>query len=374
MQRFGATELIGRRTFLRAAGAGFAATLLPSAAKALAETHAVFASAYRDRSGAFGIALLSEDGAIVHDYALPTRGHDLVHQPNGNMLVAFARRPGTFAALFDLGRLREPATMTASAGRHFYGHGAFSADGRLLYATENDFDAARGVIGLYDATDDFARIGEFDTYGTGPHDMALLPDGRTLVVANGGIETHPDYPRAKLNVPTMAPNLSFIDAETGDLLARHTLPPAMHKLSIRHLALDRDGTAWFACQNEGEIAEPVQLIGRASIRSGTFELIDLPERATGSLRGYVGSIEAHPETGHIAISSPRGGVAYAFDPASGAILATLNDPDLCGIAPSGAGFLYSSGDGLFGTARHDVGFDNHLIALSAAGRRPAVHL
>lgn len=35
--------------------------------------------------------------------------------------------------------------------------------------------------------------------------MALMPDGRTLVVANGGIETRPDYPRAKRNVRTMAP-------------------------------------------------------------------------------------------------------------------------------------------------------------------------
>lgn len=368
MQRFGATGLIGRRTFLRAAGAGFAASLLPSAAEALAKTQAVFASAYRDRSGAFGIALLSEDGAIVHRYALPARGHDLVRQPNGDTLVAFARRPGTFAALFDLHRAREPVTIAAPAGRHFYGHGAFSADGRLLFATENDFDAARGVIGLYDATDGFVQIGEFDTFGTGPHDMALLPDGRTLAVANGGIETHPDYPRAKLNVPTMAPNLAFIHADTGDLIARHMLPPAMHKLSIRHLALARDGTVWFACQNEGDIAEPVPLIGRASLHSGAFELIDLPEPATASLRGHVGSIAAHPGTGHIAISSPRGGVAFSFDPASRAILATRNDPDLCGIAPSGAGFRYSSGDGLFGTARHDVGFDNHLIALPAARR------
>ncbi|WP_374729235.1 DUF1513 domain-containing protein [Roseitalea porphyridii] len=50
-----------------------------------------------------------------------------------------------------------------------------------------------------------ARIGEFDTLGTGPHDMALMPDVRMLVIANGGIETRPDYPRAKRNVPTMAP-------------------------------------------------------------------------------------------------------------------------------------------------------------------------
>ena len=99
------------------------------------------------------------------------------------------------------------------------------------------------------------------------------------------------------------------------------------------------------------------------MHSGAFELTDLPEHATASLRGYVGSIAANRQTGQIAISSPRGGVAFSFDPATLAILDTRNAPDLCGIAAWAAGFRFSSGDGLFDTARHDVGFDNHLAAL-----------
>ena len=41
-------------------------------------------------------------------------------------------------------------TIPSIEGRHFFGHGVFSPDGKLLYATENDFEAARGVIGVYD--------------------------------------------------------------------------------------------------------------------------------------------------------------------------------------------------------------------------------
>lgn len=368
MVQYGATPLIDRRAFVRAAGAGFAALMASNAASALTCSDAVFAAAYRNSSGAFGVALLSEDGAILHRYRLPARGHDLVRQPNGDNLVAFARRPGTFAAVFDVTQARVPRVFAAPAGRHFYGHGAFSVDGRLLYATENDFDAARGVIGIYDTTDDFVRIGEFDTFGTGPHDMALLPDGRTLVVANGGIETHPDYPRAKLNVPTMAPNLAFIDARTGKLIARHALPQDLHKLSIRHLALDHNSTVWFACQNEGDIAEALPLVGHASSETGHFETIDLPLTATRALRGYIGSIEANAQTGRVAITSPRGGVALEINPGTGAIVRTIRATDVCGAAPIGGRFAYSSGEGVFARWRHPVGFDNHMTRLDQCVR------
>lgn len=364
MKHLTRTRLIERRSFLKAVGASFAATLFPSAADALAGAEALYASAFQDRSGAFGVALLSEDGTVLHRYRLPARGHDLAVQPNGAALVAFARRPGTFAVVFDLTRAHPPKVIATANGRHFYGHGVFSANGRLLYATENDFEAARGVIGVYDATDAFQRIGEFDTFGTGPHELALLPDARTLVIANGGIETHPDYPRAKLNLSTMQPSLTFVDSTTGDRLVQLKLTPDLHKLSIRHLAFDATGQVWFACQNEGDRTKMLPLIGRASLRSGKFRLVDLPDQHTRSLRGYVGSIKSNHKTGTIAIASPRGGVALEFDPAAGQILRSFETADVCGIAPVGKGFAFSSGDGLFAGRQHGIGFDNHIAGLS----------
>ena len=81
------------------------------------------------------------------------------------------------------------------------------------------------MIGVYDATDGFRRIGEFPTHGVGPHELLLLDDGRTLAIANGGIETHPDFGRAKLNIATMKPSFVFVDRITGDLIEKHELPP-----------------------------------------------------------------------------------------------------------------------------------------------------
>ena len=92
---------IERRGFLRAAGAGFAATLLPRQAEALAHTDAIFAAAYRSEGGSYGVALVAEDGREISRIALPDRGHDITHDPNSSHAVAFARRPGTFALVFD---------------------------------------------------------------------------------------------------------------------------------------------------------------------------------------------------------------------------------------------------------------------------------
>ena len=68
----------------------------------------------------------------------------MTFSPAAGRAVVFARQPGTFAVVFDPSGREAPVTIPSIEGRHFFGHGVFSPDGKLLYATENDFDAARG--------------------------------------------------------------------------------------------------------------------------------------------------------------------------------------------------------------------------------------
>jgi hypothetical protein len=356
----GACQLIDRRSFVASAGGMFIGMLSPAAVSAIGASDAVFASAYKSHDGRYGIATLTERGDIVHRYDLPDRGHDVVWSRDASMMVAFARRPGTFAAVIPTGSADGPSVFHAPEGRHFYGHGVFSDDGRLLYATENDYDTPRGVIGIYDVAGTFARIGELESHGIGPHDMELLPDGRTLAVANGGIETHPDYQRTKLNIPTMQPNLSFVDVSTGDLKAQYKLPADLHKLSIRHLTICDGDNVWFACQNEGDPGQIVPLVGQVSFSSGRFSTIDLPDTALASLRGYVGSVASNARTGQIAITSPRGHVAHILDAKSHVLLGTRRMSDVCGVESNGSAFCFSNGLGEFEGQISDVGWDNHL--------------
>lgn len=363
------TPLIDRRDFLRAAGVTFLASLAPRALAATLTADAVYATAYQRRDGAYGAAILAEDGRILQTIDLPDRGHDVTFDPLSRRSVVFARQPGTFATIFDHTGATEPVTIGSVEGRHFYGHGVFSPDGKLLYATENDFDNAAGVVGIYDAGDGFRRLGEFPTFGVGPHELLLLADGRTLAVANGGIETHPDYGRAKLNIATMKPSLVFVDRVTGTLIEKHELPADLHKLSIRHMDTDAGGRVWFGCQHEGPATERPFLVGSAE-RGKELSLIEMPDDILGGFRNYIGSVAANREAGAVAVSSPQGNSFAIIDAATGKVAALRSLAEVCGLAPDHDGFRATTGTGETlapdGAGRSDPDYvwDNHLARIA----------
>ena len=382
------TEIRGsafsRRTFLKALG-GIPFLATTSVGHSLAgaslldpklRNDPLFASARRNGDGSFALAIVDEAGqdlAIVH---LPARGHGMAATPNRSRIVIFARRPGTFALLLDPFSQREPSVLTSMNGRHFYGHGCFSKDGRLLYAAENDYEAGQGVIGIYDVSSKAAtRLGEFATGGIGPHDIRLTKDGKTLVVANGGIRTHPAQPRQKLNIGTMIPSVAYLNAESGDLLVRHSLPKDLHQLSLRHLALDQFGQVWVGGQYEGPRTDRPPLVVRMTPDSEPT-LIDIPATATASLQNYIGSVMANASGEIIATSAPRGGKILLWSAETGNLLGSQAIADGCGLAPIDKhAFLISDGNGGLSVLEEPqsvpdvlarpvgVSWDNHMLAL-----------
>ncbi len=356
-------ETIDRRGFLKAAGITFTAALSPRALMALERADAVYAAGFRAPDGSFGIATISERGEIVDRVALPARAHGMAYSAATNRAVAFARRPGTFAMVFDADGQAEPLVITSPEGRHFYGHGHFSPNGALLYASENDFDGNRGMIGIYDARDKFRRIGEFDAHGIGTHDMTVSDDGTLLVIANGGIETHPDFGRTKLNLDHMEPSLVLLDARTGTLVQRHGLPPALRQLSTRHLDIGADGRIWFACQWEGARNALPPLAGWLS-QGEDISFVSLPEETTIRLGNYVGAIAVNRHEGIVGMTSPVGGAAVILDAKTGAVLKEEVVRDAAGVAPAARGIAVSSYDGRFNETRSRVAWDQHIVRLA----------
>ncbi|WP_027486584.1 DUF1513 domain-containing protein [Allorhizobium undicola] len=357
-----ASALIDRRHFLKAAGAVFLAGLAPGAAEALMRSDAVYASAFRDGNGAFGLAILSEAGDILATAELPGRAHGLASSPATGKVVAFARRPGMYALVMDVDGNAPPLVISAPEGRHYYGHGHFSPDGRILYASENDFDGNRGMIGLYDARDGFRRIGEFEAHGLGTHDMTVSDDGRLLIIANGGIETHPDFGRTKLNLDNMQPSLVLADAATGALIEKHDMPEALRQLSTRHVDVDARGRVWFACQYEGPRTDLPPLVGHFA-RGEDLRFIDLPRQVTQALGNYVGAIAVNRGEGLVGITSPNKGMAVTIDGKSGRVVNERAVADAAGIAASTASFAVSSYRGDFGDKKQAVNWDQHIIRL-----------
>ena len=201
-------------------------------------------------------------------------------------------------------------------GRHFYGHGFFSADGRLLYATENDWEGERGVLGIYDPGAGYARIGEIDTGGIEPHEAMLMSDGRTIAIANGGIATHPDFGRTKLNLATMAPSLVYLDA----VERRHPRP----RRACRRTSISFPSATWprrptgasgSAASTKAPTTDAVDLVGFHRL-GGEANLIAAPPPTYAGMRHYVGAMAANRDGSRIAATSPVGGRMLVFDVAT----------------------------------------------------------
>lgn len=355
--------LLDRRAFMGAAGSGFLAALSPRAALALIRSDAVFASAFRAPDGSFGVATMTERGEIVDRAVLPDRAHGMAACRATGRMVAFARRPGTFAVIFDAEASCDPVVIATPEGRHFFGHGEFSADGRILFASENDFDTGRGVIGLYDATAGFRRIAEYDAHGIGTHDIGVSPDGRYLAIANGGIETHPDFGRTKLNLDRMQPSLVLLEACSGVLVQRHALPPALAQLSTRHLAFGEGGRVWFACQFEGSRNDTPPLAGYFS-PGDEPTLVTLPPDVTERMGHYVGAIAINRADGLVGLSSPKGSLVL-LDARDGKFLSERAIRDAAGVAASAGGIAATSYDGTLLETRSPVNWDQHLLRIPA---------
>ena len=266
------------------------------------------------------------------------------------------------------------ASFRSPADRHFYGHGVFSRDGRLLFTTENDFENERGVIGVWDAAGSYRRLAEFDSYGVGPHDLRLMPDGNALVAANGGIATHPDSGRRKLNIAEMEPSVALIDARSGALVERCQLPRNLHKLSIRHLAVNEAGKIAAALQYEGPEEDLPPLLFTWS--GGEPKLHRAPPDVQRAMRNYCGAIAMEVSGRVMAASCPRGNLVTFWEVGTGAYLNALPMADGCGVAPTGTAneFLITSGTGkrvrynlVRRVARplpdaYDTAWDNHVTA------------
>ena len=289
---------IDRRALLISLASSAAMLALPEGAAGAFEPEC-FAAARKDDRGVYSAALFSLKDGDMRSVELPDRGHDITLKPDGSEWVTFARRPGRFGVAIPMDA-RPPVWFATRPNRHFFGHGAFSADGRLLYSTENDYDGARGVIGVRDATDSYKQLGEFSAHGVEPHDIQLLADGRTMVIANGGIRTRPES-ADELNIPDMQPSLVYVDVETGDLLEEQRLAPGLHQISIRHLAIAARDTIAFGCQYRGPEEDAPPLVGFHR-RGEPLAVVSAPGETQFGMKTYSASVPA--DAGGAIVAAP----------------------------------------------------------------------
>lgn len=350
---------MNRRRFLRTAGFALLAGAAARAGARPGSGPALLGCARR--GGVDVVAGLRAGGGTTFVRALPGRGHAIVRRPGSDEALVVARRPGTFIVRIDAHTGEPTGDALASApGRHFYGHGAFTADGRYLLTTENAFESGAGVLGVRDAAGGYRLLAEIPSGGVGPHALVPLPDGRGVIVANGGLRTHPDTGRALLNLDSMRPNVAVVDVDSGRLRECIELGARYHRLSLRHLDLAADGRLAVAAQHHGSRRDSVPAV--LLVEDGRARTLDHDHPAVRAMRQYAGSVAFDAAGEYVAATSPRGSRLVVWACATGAVAGAARIDDACGLATAGGagGWFVTTGRGEL--LRASVGGDGVRLA------------
>lgn len=370
-----ATEHPTRRRLLQTGVTGLLTLSFSGLAKA---GPPIYAGCRRANDGTYHASLFTEDGAFAGTKPLPARGHGLSPGSNPGEVLAFARRPGLSITGFGRNAQDNATHIATTPDRHFYGHGCLNADGTRLYTTENRTDTGEGLLIVRDATRNCTQLHEIDLGGIGPHEVVLLDDDKTLAIAIGGIRTHPDSGRTKLNLETMAPALLLMNADTGHITHRLSLPSDLHQLSIRHLASLPGRRVACALQYEGPKSHRMPLLAIAEPEAGLV-LPDAPDAVLRAMRNYAGSIVTDSSGALIAMSHPRSHMVTFWSSDDLSYLGQQSHPDACGLAamPEPGRFVVTGKEGRI--AQIGIGhgtdlpldpefdgsdWDNHLIRLA----------
>jgi len=311
------------------------------------------------------------------------RGHGLNQHPTKKQfIVMMARSPGTLGMVLNITNGELTHTFCSQTDHHMHGHACYSADGNFLYTTESNFKTGEGFI-IGRETTRYQVVSAYSSGGIGPHELAFMPDNKTLVVANGGLLTHPDSGRKILNLKSMKSNLSDIDSITGNLINSFSLKHSVidfSKASIRHLDVAKDGTVAIALQVQRSAMKHNKLIPLAILHKPgkPLAILNAPEQLLRKLNDYMGSVKINLTSKTAAFTSPKGDMAMFWDLDSLELKDFHSFHDVCGLSVSNNEefFILSNSSGKIryvnaNTLREDKDkrlidmtkhWDNHLLS------------
>ncbi|MEL7449457.1 MAG: DUF1513 domain-containing protein [Pseudomonadota bacterium] len=366
--------MFSRRRFLSLAACS--AAVAASGCSARNSARQCFVSAAADVRGNHFVAAFDAAGELVFRTPIGMRGHEVLPSPDRQTALVIARRPGKSLVRVALDTGVVLQEKAAASDRHFYGHGVFTPDGAYLLTSENDFNGQRGVITVRDAQS-LSVVDEFDSHGIGPHDMLWLADASTLVVANGGIATHPERGREKLNLESMQPNLAFIDVASGAPVGIHR--PALNQNSVRHLDVLADDRVVVGMQQQGTDA-PAPLVA-VSTDGDDLPTVPMPSADLLSLARYTASVCVDRVTGNALVTCPRGNRVTLWDASAGRYQGALPLADAAGVCVDNEAHEFVLTNGRGAIYRVDtrtlelknektvrvagLSWDNHLTAIEA---------
>ena len=243
--------------------------------------------------------------------------HGIHRKPTDKQCLAVFEKIGPGACEYDLAAREVTRYIPVTEGRYFYGHGAYSIDGQLLYSTETILDSGDGVIAVRDSQS-HALLGEFPTFGKKPHECKLIDAGKTMVVTNGGGDLQGD-----------APCVTYIDIASERLLDKVELTNA--RLNTGHFAVSDDGSLVVVSAPRAGLGK--QHLGGVSIRprGDAMQSIANPESVTQRMQGEALSVVIHPDAGLVAVTHPDGNMVTFWTLQDRRLLKVIDLPKARGV-------------------------------------------
>ncbi|MEL7300813.1 MAG: DUF1513 domain-containing protein [Pseudomonadota bacterium] len=300
----------------------------------------------------------SATGASVATAPLDFRAHGLCE--DGDRIVVFPRRPGNRFAVMDGTTLEIVAHVSAPQDKHFYGHGAFTRDGKHLLVTENDLETLAGGIGIYEAKGGFRRVGQVVLPGSGPHEIVRDPQRDIFYVALGGLQTHPAYGRTPLNLGDFRSQIVVLEHDTG-AISPMGFWSGTEGVSLRHLSVTGEGRMMVG----GQLVDAARGSAQNVLWHVAGGAVDALEDGV-LLDGYVSSVASYGQ--RTVVTSKESGCVLTFN---GATLERSNILTGASAAAFGSREPIASGYAVLRLGGVDVAvsdqfeFDNHGLSLRA---------
>lgn len=227
----------------------------------------------------------------------PFLGHGITFNPIKPNVAAVFEKRGPGACELDIASGKVLREIPCADGRKFYGHGAYSPDGNILYAAETITSGNfKGMIVMRDAST-LEELGEFPSYGARPHDCQILNDGKTMIVTNGG---------GLLGEKELG-SITYVDLESQKLIEK--LPIDNKRFNAGHVAVaDSGDIVVVSAPREGS---PAKKIGGVTI-GGINKKLTGAKGPSNILNKMVG------ETLSVCVDDSRG-IAAATTPDAGRI-------------------------------------------------------
>jgi len=256
----------------------------------------------------YNLCVLDMDAPDIPLTTIPMEffGHGIVPDPVNPQLVCVFEKRGKGACEIDLKQARVTRKIETLDNREFYGHGAYSTDGKLLYCTETIVEGDyQGVIAVRDAkTHEY--LGEFPSFGSSPHDCHLIDDGKVMVVTNGGGA-----------MDGSAPNVAYIDVANQSLIEK--LEFDADYVNAGHL--DITSTGKLAVVSAQRTGLPVKSLGGISIRQGDIlHTLTEPAKLTERLNDESLSVCINDKNGIVGATTPDGNLLSFWNIDDGSLL------------------------------------------------------